>query len=256
MKGFLPVYKKELYCSFASPIFYVVAIAFLCLAGYFYYSAIIYYNLLSFQAGQNPFLADQLNLQDMVTRPLFTDMSIVMLLMAPLLTMRIYAEERKTGTIELLFTYPITDRSAMLAKFAAVVTTFLAILAGTLPSIFLLEWITEPNWKVLGASYLGLFLLGSAFLSLGTFTSSLTHNQIVAAVLSFAALLMFWVISWMSSVTQSGIGKVIEYLSITEHFNNFPKGILDSRDILYYLLFIAFFLFATLRQIESYRWRG
>ena len=256
MKGFWAVYRKELYAYFASPIFYVVACAFLTLAGYFFYSALAYYNLISFQAVQTPYLNDQLNLTDMVIRPIFLDLSIVLLLLAPLLTMRTYAEERRSGTVELLFTYPLSDRATLLAKFFAVITVFLVMTGGLLPDFLLLEWLTDPNWKVIMSSFLGLLLLAGAFFSLGMFTSSLTRNQIVAAVISFALLLLLWVIGWLSPTLGASGAVLLDYLSVTKHFDNFAKGVLDSRDILYYLEFIALFLFVTLRRMESYRWRG
>jgi ABC-2 type transport system permease protein len=256
MKGFVSVYRKELYCLFALPVFYAVAFTFLVIAGYFFYSAIVYYNLLSFQAAQNPMMAKQMNLMEMVLRPFFFDLSIVLLLISPLLTMRLYAEERKTGTMELLLTYPLPDRSIILAKFAAVVSAFAVIMAGTLPGIFLLSYLANPVWKPILCGYLGIMLLGCSFMSLGIFTSSLTQNQIIAAVLSFGALLMLWVIGWAKSYVGSTMGEVIDYLSIIKHFDTFAKGILDSRDLLYYLIFIVFFLFLTLRQMATYRWRG
>ena len=256
MNAFGSVYRKELYSLFASPIFYVVAFTFLVISGYFFYSAMAFYNFVSFQASQNPMAAKQLNLTDMVLRPFFMDMSIVLLLISPLLTMRLYAEERKSGTLELLFTYPIPDRSAVLAKFCAVVTALVVILAGTLPGIALLGYIGNPSWKTVATAYLGIMLLGGAFISLGLFTSSLTQNQIIAAVLSFGALLMFWVIGWVKNLVGPTSGSFVEYISITKHLDSFTKGVLDSRDLLYYVLFMAFFLFLTLRQIESHRWRG
>ena len=256
MRGFWPVYRKELYSLFASPIFYVVAFTFLVIAGYFFYNAIAYFNMLSFQASQNPFTAKQINLLEMVLRPFFMDLSVVMLLLSPLLTMRLYAEEKKTGTLELIFTYPVADSAVVCAKFIAVVSVFAVIVVGTLPGIFLLSVMTNPSWKPILCGYLGLFLVGSAFMSLGTFTSSLTQNQIIAAVLSFGSLLMFWVIGWAKSLMGSSAAAFIDYVSITNHFDNFTKGIFDSRDVLYYVLFIVFFLFLTLRQMTSYRWRG
>ncbi len=256
MKGFGAVYRKELYSLFASPIFYAVAFTFLVLAGYFFYSAVVYYNLLSFQAAQNPMMAKQMNLMEMVLRPFFFDLSIVLLLLSPLLTMRLLAEERKSGTIELLFTYPLPDRAIVLAKFAAVVSAFAVILAATLPGIFLLSIIANPVWRPILCGYLGVFLLGTSFMALGIFTSSLTHNQIIAAVLSFGGILMLWVIGWTKSYAGSPMGEVIDYLSIIKHFDSFSKGVLDSRDILYYLIFIIFFLFLTLKQMATYRWRG
>jgi ABC-2 type transport system permease protein len=256
MKGFVSVYRKELYSLFALPVFYAVAFTFLVLAGYFFYSAMVYYNLLSFQASQNPMMAKQMNLMEMVLRPFFFDLSIVLLLISPLLTMRLLAEERKTGSMELLLTYPLPDRSIILAKFAAVVSAFAVIMAGTLPGIFVLGYLANPAWEPILCGYLGILLLGSSFMALGIFTSSLTQNQIIAAVLSFGALLMLWVIGWAKSYVGSTMGEVIDYLSIIKHFDTFAKGILDSRDLLYYLMFIVFFLFLTLRQMATYRWRG
>jgi ABC-2 type transport system permease protein len=256
MKGFVSVYRKELYSLFASPVFYAVAFTFLIIAGYFLYSAIVYFNLLSFQASQNPMMAKQMNIMEMVLRPFFFDLGIVLLLISPLLTMRLYAEERKTGTMELLFTYPLTDRSIVLAKFAAVVSAFLVIMIGTSPGIILLNYLGSPTWKPILCGYLGVLLLGSSFMSLGIFTSSLTQNQIIAAVLSFGALLMLWVIGWAKSYAGATMGEVFDYLSVIKHFDSFSKGVLDSRDLLYYVLFNVLFLFLTLRQMTAYRWRG
>ena len=256
MNGFVSVYRKELYSLFASPIFYAVAFTFLVLAGYFFYSAMAYFNLISFQASQDPMMADQLNITEVVMRPFFLDISIVLLLMAPLLTMRLYAEERKSGTLELLFTYPITDRATLLAKFGAVLTILAVLLSGTLPSILLLYFLANPNWAAVFCGYLGVFLLGGSFLALGLFTSSVTQNQIIAAILSFGALLMFWIIGWLKSIVGPTAAQLVEYLAVTKHFESFAKGVLDSRDFVFYFVFILFFLFLTLRQVESYRWRG
>ncbi|MCU0573792.1 MAG: ABC transporter permease subunit [Syntrophobacteraceae bacterium] len=256
MKGFGAIYRKELYSLFASPIFYVVAGVFLIITGYFFYNLVAYYGIVSFQASQNPMAMKQLNVTNMVVSPFFGDVSIVLLLISPLLTMRLYAEERKSGTIELLFTYPVSDLTTLLAKFAGVFSAFLVILAGTLPGMILLGYVGDPNWKALLCGYLGTALLGGAFLALGLFTSALTQNQIVAAVLAFGALLMFWIIGWVKNLVGEGMGRFVEYISVTRHFESFTKGVLDSRDLIYYLLFIVLFLFFTLRQMESYRWRG
>ncbi len=256
MRGFWAVYRKELYVLFASPIFYVVAFIFLVLNGYFFYTALAYYSMVSFQAAQNPFMAQQVNLMDMVVRPVLLDLGVVLLLTAPLLTMRTYAEERRSGTMELLFTLPVTDKGVLAAKFAGVLTILLLLLLGTMPSMVLLGVLADPNWKVTLCAYAGLFLMGAAFLSLGMFSSALTRNQIVAAVISFGALLLFWVIGWLSSIMGPTSVRLAEYLSIIRHFDNFSKGVLDSRDLVYYVIFISFFLFLTVRQIESYRWRG
>ena len=256
MRGFCPVYGKEMYRIFASPIFYVVAFIFLALAGYFFYSAVAYYSLLSFQAGRNPFLAQQLNLSEMVLEPFFGSVGIVLLLMVPLITMRLFAEEKKTGTVELLLTYPISDRGAVLGKYNAALSVVALMLTGTLPSMVVLSAFTTPPWATIFSGYLGLFLMSSAFVSLGVLASSLTQNQIVAAAVTFGALLLLWIIGWAQTMAGPDVGSVLAYLSLLSHFENFTKGVLDSRDILYYGLFVTFFLFATLRVLESRHWRA
>jgi len=256
MKGFLAVYRKELYGIFASPIFYAVAFIFLVISGIFFYLILDYFNNLSFELARNPMLAEQVNVMEIVLRSFFLNLSFIFLFLAPMLTMRLYAEERKSGTLELLFTYPVTDMAAVFAKWAASATAFLMLLAGTLPGILALALTTAPAWKPILSGYLGAFLLGCAFLSLGTFTSSITQNQIVAAVLAFGLLLVLWFVGEGKTIFGPTLGGIAEYLSVTKHFESFSKGVLDSRDLLYYVLFTVLFLFLTLRQMSSYRWRG
>ncbi|MEN6437179.1 MAG: ABC transporter permease subunit [Syntrophobacter sp.] len=256
MRGFWAIYKKELYMIFASPIFYAVAFIFLVISGIFFYLILDYFNHLSFELAQNPMLARQVNIMEIVLRSFFLNLSFILLFLAPLLTMRLYAEERKAGTLELLFTYPVTDRAAVAGKYAASVTAFLMLLAGTLPGIIALALTAAPAWKSIVAGYLGTFLLGSAFLSIGIFTSSLTQNQIIAAVLAFGALLILWFVGEAKSIAGPTWGGLADYLSMTRHFEGFSKGVLDSRDLVYYILFSTLFLFLTLRQMSSYRWRG
>jgi ABC-2 type transport system permease protein len=256
MKGFFPVYGKEMYRIFASSIFYVVAFIFLSLAGYFFYSAVAYYSLLSFQAGRNPFLAEQLNLGEMVLEPFFGSIGIVLLLMVPLVTMRVFAEEKKTGTAELLLTYPISDRGVVLGKYTAALSIVALMLAGTFPAMVVLSALTTPPWATILSGYLGLLLMSSAFVSLGVLASSLTQNQVVAAAVTFGALLLLWIIGWAQTLAGAEVGSVLVYLSLLSHFERFTKGVLDSRDILYYGLFVTLFLFATLRVLESRHWRA
>ena len=256
MRGFFPVYRKEMYRIFASSIFYVVAFIFLTLAGYFFYSAVAYYSLLSFQAGRNPFLAEQLSLSEMVLEPFFGSIGIVLLLMVPLVTMRLFAEEKKTGTVELLLTYPISDRGVVLGKYTAALSVVALMLTGTLPAMVVLSAFTTPPWAAIFSGYLGLFLMSSAFVSLGVLASSLTQNQIIAATVTFGALLFLWIIGWAQTLAGPEMGSVLVYLSLLSHFESFSKGVLDSRDVLYYGLFVTLFLFATLRVLESRHWRA
>lgn len=254
MTGFAAVYRRELSSYFQSPIFYAVAFVFLALFGYLYFASVLGYGYYSFQA-QDPRIAAQLNGTDMVLTPLLHDTSVVLLLIMPLLTMRTFAEERKTGTIELLFTYPLRDLETLFGKLAAVFTIFAVIVAGTVPCVAYLAHLTPLDGGVIASSYIGLFLLGSAFLCLGIFVSSLTENQIIAAIISFGALLALWLIGFVGQFAGGG-GGVLSYLSILQHFDAFTRGVVDSRDVAFYLFFCAFFLFGTLRVLESMRWRG
>jgi ABC-2 type transport system permease protein len=256
MKGFWPVYKKELHSIFASPIFYAVAFIFLVISGIFFYLILDYFNHLSFELAQNPMLAQQINIMGVVLRSFFLNISFILLFLVPLLTMRLYAEERKSGTLELLFTYPVADLAALVAKYAAVVTAFAMLLVGTLPGIIAFALVASPAWQTIAAGYLGAFLMGCAMLSLGVFTSSLTQNQIIASVLAFGFLLVLWFIGEVQTIAGPTLGPLVQYLSVTGHFENFAKGVLDSRDLVYYVLFALLFLFLTLRQMTSYRWRG
>jgi len=254
--SFLAVLKKELAVYFATPIFYITGFFFLLLGGYFFYSNTLYYSLISFQAAQNPQLAGQLNPLTMVFRPLFGTLAIVLLLLVPLLTMRLLAEEKRAGTAELLFTYPLTDWAIILGKFLAAFLIYAIFLGLTVVYPLTFSVVARLDWASLAACYLGLLLLGGACLALGLFASSLTENQIIAAVSAFALLLLFWIIGWQQEIGAPGWGRVFAALSLMNHFDGLIRGVIDSRDLVYYLSFIYFFLFLTKRQLESRRWRA
>ncbi|HYA43791.1 MAG TPA: ABC transporter permease subunit [Syntrophobacteraceae bacterium] len=256
MKGFWPVFAKELYVMFMSPIFYVVAFFFLLVSGVFFNYILAQVIMVSFQIAQRPELAREFSMMELFLRSFLWNLSVVMLFVAPLLTMRLYAEERKSGTIELLYTYPVTDAAALAGKFAACVTTFALLIAATLPGVIAVALVSAPAWKLILCGYIGLFLLGSAFLSLGAFASTLTRNQIISAIITFGLLLVLWFIGEAQSTAGSLLGSILEYVSMSKHFEGLSKGLVDSRDILFYVVFSAFFLFLSLRQISSYRWRG
>jgi ABC-2 type transport system permease protein len=256
MRGIMAVFKKEITITFSSPIFYAAAFIFMVVSGYFFYTNAMIYTIRSFQAGQNPFLAERLNLSDFVVKPFFGDMAIVLLLMLPLITMRAYAEEKKMGTIELLFTYPISDGAVLAGKFAASMFTLLTMLVGTLLPLILLETFAHLDWGLILSGYLGILLLGASFIALGIFTSSLTENQIIAAVLSFGAFLLFWIIGWAKSFAGPPLGLILEHISIVVHLDSFVRGLIDSRDLVFYLVFIFFWLFVTLRFLNTRFWRG
>ncbi len=257
MLNLYPIMKKELRSYFNSPIAYVVIAAFLIISGWFFYTSMAFFNMISFRAIQNPYLRSQLNITEMVVRPLFGgNLTILLAILLPAVSMRLFAEEKKSGTIELLLTYPVTDFEVMLGKYLSSLGVFIAmlILTGLYP--LMMFWLSQPEWGPLVSAYLGLVLMGASFLALGLFTSSLTENQIVAFVVGIAGCLLFWIIGWASTFAQGVLRDLLLYLSITHHFNNFRKGVIDTADLAFYLIFIVFFLFCTLRVLETKRWRG
>jgi ABC-2 type transport system permease protein len=256
MKGLYAIFRKETANFFVSPIAYAVVAIFLLVSGFFFWANVSFMSLVSLQAANNPMIAERINLTDVVIRPLVQNMSIVLLFVMPLLTMRLFSEEKKSGTIELLLTYPVTDLAILFGKFLAAALLLLVMLAGTLPFVVLLFGIGDPDPGTLLSGYLGLLLMGAAFMALGIFLSSLTENQIIAAAVSFGSALLFWVLSWSSTLSGEKVGAVLKQLSILEHLESFNKGILALSDLSFFVLFIAFFLFLTLRSLETHRWRG
>ena len=170
--------------------------------------------------------------------------------------MRTYAEEKRSGTIELLLTSPVTDLQIILGKFLGTLALYATMLGVTVLYVALLFWFGDPEWKPVVIGYLGLLLLGGVFLSVGLFISSLTKNQIVAAVVTFVTFLMLWVIDWMASDATGRTATVLRYLSITGHFDDFSKGVIDTKHVVYYLSFITFGLFLTAKSVDTERWRG
>jgi ABC-2 type transport system permease protein len=254
--GTLAVFKKEMRSYFASPIAYAVFTIFLAISGYFFYTILTYFSLVSMQASMNPAFATGLNITEGILRPLFTDMSIVLLFIMPLLTMRLFAEERRQGTLELLLSYPLRDGEVLLGKFLAATALYTLLLLTTLPYPLLVAFWGELEPYPLLTGYLGLLLLGMAFLSLGVLFSSLTENQIVAAAFAFGALLLFWIIGWAATIAEGDWGLLFRHLSIIQHFTSFARGVLETKDMAYYLGMTSLFLFATLKSLEVRRWKG
>ena len=255
MKNIWAICKKEVKTYFTSPIAYVVITVFLVLVGFFFYSLIWWFNSQSMQMARNPYYYQQLNINQMVFSPLFHNISIILLLMIPLLTMRLFSEEKKIKTDELLYTSPLSVNQIILGKYFAALFVLLVMLMLTgVLSIFTFAFGNPEAVPILNG-YLGLFLMGAAFIAAGIFFSSLTENQIVSAILTFGALLLFWILNW-ASYSAGGMWKsVLNYLSIFQHFDDMTKGILDTTDVVYYLSFSFLGLFLTHSVIQSRRWR-
>lgn len=256
MRNILTLAGKELKLYFISPIAYVLAVVFLMVSDYLFHSQVFFYSTLSSQAMRMQGNVPQINLHEILFRPTFLNMSIILLLIMPLLTMRLFAEEKKGRTTELLMTSPITITEIVLGKFLAAWFIYALLLALTLHLPLMLSHVTYVAWKPLVASYVGLLLMGGVFLSMGLFASSLTENQIVAAVISFGILIGFWLIGLTAqTAADTPAGEVFGYLSLIDHLDNFVKGMINTRDLTYFLSLTILGLFLTHRVVESQRWK-
>jgi ABC-2 type transport system permease protein len=239
---------KELRSYFGSPVAWVMMGLFAFIFGWFFTVYLRMFMLNSMQAGQFGG-AQPVNVNMSLIRPLLGNASVLVLFLLPMITMRTYSEEKRSGTIELLLTSPLTDLEIILGKFIGAIGLYAAMLLVTLPYVAVLFRAGNPEWRPLISGYLGLFLLGSCFVAVGLFISSLTKNQMVAGAASFIVFLFFWIINWADN-------PILSYLSITEHFDDFGKGIIDTKHVIFYLSFITFGLFLTLKSVDSERWRG
>ncbi|MDO8672166.1 MAG: ABC transporter permease [Dehalococcoidia bacterium] len=236
MRNTLVLTGKELRSYFVSPVAYVVMAAFLVINGYFF-ATMIFFS------------------QESSLRYLFSDMSIVLLLLTPIMTMRLLSEEKKTGTIELLLTSPMRDGEVVIGKFLASFVFLGVMLALTGYYSLLIVAFGKPDWGPILSGYLGVVLLGASFLSIGLLTSSLTQNQIVAAVLSFAVLMVLWLITWVGDFAGPQFKDIIAYIGLMDHFDDFTKGVINLKDVVFYCSVVAISLLVTVRVLESRRWK-
>ncbi len=235
MRNTLAIAGKEFKSYLASPMAYVVTGIFLAATGFFF--------------GTSPSTYSETSINGFLQAGV-----ILILLFAPLLTMRLLAEERKLGTIELLLTAPVRDSEVILGKFLGSLGMLMVMLVLTFYYPILLKVFGDPDMGPIGTGYLGLFLLGCASLAVGLFASSVTSNQIVAAVVSGGILFASWFIGSAASLVPKALGNVINYLSLSYYFPNFMTGVIDTRGIIYYLSITALFLFLAVRSLENSRW--
>ena len=251
-----PIFKKEMCLYFTSPIAYVVMTIFLLIAGYFFYSIFAYFTMASLQSAMNPAMARELNVTDSVMRPLFSNVSVILLLLMPLLTMRLFAEERRSGTIELLLTYPVRDGAVLIGKYLAALALYALMIALTLLYPLMVTYFARLEWGPVLTGYAGLLLMGATFIAVGVFASSLTENQIVASITTFGILLIFGILGWSADYAGGAAGRLLQHLSILEHNDSFARGVLDTKDVIYYLDFTIVALFLTMVSIGMRRRKG
>ena len=245
--NFYPVFKKELRSYFSSPTVYIVLAVFLLISGYFFYTDLIYFVMMGMT-----------DIRLWMWQYLFNDIRFIMFFLIPLLTMRLFAEEKKSGTIELLLTYPLRDIDILLGKFGACLVVFILMLGLTLlyPIILKIIFPTQVSFGPLLAVYIGIFLLGSAFISCGILISSITENQITAAMVTTGILVLLWFLAWNEGVGSETLVNILLHLSLFDHYSNFNLGVIETKNIIFFLSFIIFSLFLTLRSLGSRRWRG
>jgi len=256
MTNILAVAQKELKSYFASPIAYVLLAVFAVMYGWFFAQGLLAFEQMSTRMGMMGMGPATVNINQQLIRPVLMNVSVILLLVLPLITMRTYAEEKRSGTMELLLTSPLTDLQIVLGKFIGTLALIAAMLAVTLPHLLILYLYSKPEWKTLAIAYLGFLLMAGCFVAVGLFISSMTRNQIIAGFTTFGVFLMLWVIEWGGAFGGPRAKAIYEYLSITNHFDDFTKGVIDTRHLVYYLTFIAFGLFLTVRSVDSERWRG
>ena len=247
--------RKELKSYFSSPIAYGLMVFFAFIAGYFFYAATAIFVSRSVES-QMMGRSMPMDLNEWIIRPVLMNVSVIGLFLIPMITMRVFAEEKRTGTMELLVTSPVRDLEIILGKWLGALIMYACILGISLLNILLLFLYGTPDWRPLLVGYFGLLLQGGCLLAIGTFISTTTRNQIIAGVGTFAICLLLWVLDWVTAFESGAGAKVISYLSVVQHFEPFSKGVLDTKDIVFYLSFIFFGLFLTARSMESLRWRS
>lgn len=250
--------RRELASFFFSPIAYVILAAWTLLLGVFYSGSFLNYAVISLQIMRNPQAAARLNLTptSAILGPVFSSTTVVLLFMIPLLTMRLFSEEKKQGTMELMLTYPLRDIEMLLGKYLSAIIMYIIMLALTFVYPAILAAFVAVDWGVVGASYLGMFLMGSAFMAVGVFASSLTSNQIVAAMVAFMVLLASFVLDFLSVSSGPFVSELLRHLSLGLHLRSFIQGVIDTRDVIFLVNVNILCLFLAMRSLEYYKWRG
>src|SRR5947209_6759554 len=239
MKGMYAVYRKEMGHYFVSPVAYIIVAVFLILTAYFFNRLMVLIIQESFQASieEAQFGGGQaFDVPSLVMCNFFSVLSTLLLFLTPMLTMSVYAEERRRGTMELLMTSPVTDLEIVLGKFFASLTLLVIMLLPTAIGFAYMLHHSEPAapWRVLGSEYLGVLLLGGTLLALGSFFSSLTESQLIAAVLSFGAILLLWVLDFGTQTATSAWASTLEYLSVFRHYDDFTRGVIDTSNLIFH----------------------
>lgn len=255
MRNVWTIARRELRVYFTSPIGYIVLAMFAVMFGWFFSSSLILFAQISAQAAMQPGV-EGINVNQYVVQPTLGNCTIVLLLTMPLITMRLFAEEKKQGTIELLLTSPVADYEIILGKWLGGMLLFGCMLLISLLNFAVLLFYAPIDWRAMAVAYLGLILWGGAMMALGGFISTTTTNQIVAGSISFGLFLLLYVLIWAQSYSQSTLGQLAVYLSMPPHYDQFSKGVIELKDAVYYASATGLGLFLSKRSIESVRWKS
>jgi len=242
---FLVICRRELHSYFGSVIAYVLLAVFLLLSGYFFYSDLIFFVLFG-----------GFTLATGLWQFVFLDMRLVAMLILPLLTMRLFAEEKKLGTMELLWTYPVRDSEIVFGKFLAAWCFYVAMLLPTAIGPMVFYHYYPFDIAPVMAGYLGMLLMGSAFIACGLFISSLTENQVVSAMVTYGILVLFWFLTWNEEAGSHEVMRLLLGVSLFDRFFNFTRGVIDTKDVGFFVMFVALFLFLTWQSLATRTWRG
>jgi ABC-2 type transport system permease protein len=255
MRNIWIICRKELGSYFVSPIAYILFVMFALIFGWFFWNMVGAFNFYSTAAMRRGEMFP-MNINEQVIRQLLGNMNVIGLFFIPLITMRLFAEEKRNGTIELLTTSPIRDVEVILGKWLASVLLYAGMLFVTgLNFLFLFKY-GNPDWKPMMVGYLGMLLQAAGMLAIGTFISTLTRNQIIAGAATFGVCLLMFVLGWAGGYETATWAQVLNYISVTTHMESFAKGVLDTKDAVYYVSVIFLGLFLTARSLESLRWRS
>ncbi|HEV7731070.1 MAG TPA: ABC transporter permease subunit [Candidatus Binatia bacterium] len=257
MRNVLTIAGREIRSYFSSAVAYVLLAVFLALGGYFFWALITAFNdsLRIYSMMQNPQMLERFNLNEMVISPLLANMAVLLIFIVPAITMRMFPEEKRSGTYELLLTAPVNVSEIVLGKFFGGLALVLLMIGLSGFFGFLLALYGNPEVGIMLTGYLGLALMAVTFLALGTLISSFTDNVVVAYVGTLFTLLVLYTIGWLGETVQGTGGEIIRYVSITDHFGTMSRGIIDTKDLVYFATLLVVSLFLTHRSVESVRWR-
>ncbi|NNF06709.1 MAG: ABC transporter permease subunit [Candidatus Eisenbacteria bacterium] len=250
MRSVWLIFQREFQAYWTSPVAYVVLAMFLILSGFFFFGEFSRFVDFSQRGGSG------VDVNQMLIRPYFYTVSVMILFLLPLVTMRLFAEERRQGTLEVLLTTPATEFSLVLGKFFAALGLFAVMMLGSVVHIGLLFIFGSPDLAPVLTGFLGLFLTGAVYIAIGVLLSSLTQNQVVAAAISFSLFLALWLFYWIGGLTSGSLSKVLLYTSLAGHFENFGRGVLSSSDFVFYLSWIVAGLFGATQVVQSTRWKA